>query len=147
MEMEKGDKMSLYFSHPTFTFRTKTERRCIEIIEKGIGPDEIVNPGEYGLRDNPVQEIEEVEKLVGMAISGKLLYLVWKEMKIAFDNDVEIYTIYVEDKTDLGPLVKGVPDDIDRLSKEKSNKLANEIIKGSNESIFSMFMGNWGRRF
>ncbi len=44
--------MKVYFSHPTITFRTRTETTCLEIIDEVLDPDEIVNPHDFGLKDD-----------------------------------------------------------------------------------------------
>jgi len=143
--------MKVYFSHPTFTYRTKTESRCIEIIKKAFrkeyGTVDVINPSNFGLRINPVTRIKKADKIVGMAVSEKLLYLVWKEMEIAEQFGVEPFIFYVENKDSLGPLVRDVPEDIEKLSKDESKIFSNEILKKQKESIFSLVLGNWGGRF
>ncbi len=143
--------MKIYFSHPTFTYRTKTESRCIDIIEKAFKKEfesiEVINPAEFGLRINPVNKIKQADKIVGMAISDKLIYLVWKELELAEKFQVETYVFYVENKDDLGPLVEGVPDKIEKLSKNESRRFSNIVLKGKRDSLISSFIGNWGGRF
>lgn len=141
--------MKVYFSHPSFTFQTKTERMCIKIIEENMAADKIINPSTFGLRENPIKKIKEadVDIVIGMAVSNKLIYSVWKEMKIGRANGSDLCTFYVENKGDIGPLVEGVPESVEKLSKRDSKKFSNEIIEGYKESFYSLIFGNIGRRF
>jgi len=143
--------MKVYFSHPTFTYNTKTESRCIEIIKEAFkdsfGSVDVINPSKFGLRINPVNKLKEADKIVGMAISDKMLYLVWKEIELAENFEIEAYVFYVENKDDLGPLVEGVPKNIEKLSKDESRIFSNKMLKGKRDSFISSFIGNWGGRF
>lgn len=143
--------MKVYFSHPTFTYRTKTEERCIEIIKKAFGKDykavKVINPSTFGFSINPVKKIKKADKIVGMAVSDELLYLVWKELELAEKFDVDQYIFYVESKDSLGPLVEGVPDSLTKLSKEESKVVSHRALKDQKESFISMIVGNWGGRF
>lgn len=143
--------MKVYFSHPTFTYRTKTESRCIEIIKEAFREDfetiEVINPSKFGFRINPVNEIKEADKIVGMAISEKLLYLVWKEIELGNKFGLDRYVFYVESKDSLGPLVEDVPEDIEKLSKDQSKIFSNKMLRKQKESLVSMIIGNWGGRF
>lgn len=143
--------MKVYFSHPTFTYRTKTESRCIEIIKKAFKDDydiiKVINPSKFGFKINPVNEIKKADKIVGMAISQKLLYLVWKEIDIGDKFGLDSYVFYVESKDSLGPLVEGVPDDIEKLSKDQSKIFSNKMLRKQKESFVTMMIGNWGGRF
>ncbi len=143
--------MKVYFSHPTFTYRTKTENRCIEIIKEAFSEDyrsvKVINPSEFGLRINPVKKIKKADKIVGMAISEKLMYLVWNEIEVAQKFDVDPYIFYVENKDSLGPLVEDVQEDLEKLSKDESRIFSNKMLKSQNESLISMVIGNWGGRF
>ncbi len=139
--------MKMYFSHPTFTFHTKTERKCIKVIKEHLEPDELINPADYGMRDDKKSELEGSKSVVAMAISKCFTYLVWKEMEIN-GNEGNFYTFMVENKKSIGPLVEGVPDDIKKLSKEESKKLSYEITKSDyKEGFLSSLFGSRGGRF
>ena len=139
--------MILYFSHPTFTFNTKTERKCLKILDKVFEPDETINPSDHGLKYDPRDDIKRADRIVGMAVSNTFSFIVWKEMDIAEENNTELYTLMVENRNDIGPMVEGIPDDIKRLSREKSKELSRQITLGNRESIFSLIVGNWNKRF
>ncbi len=137
----------VYFSHPVFTHRTKTERTCLKIL-KGLNPQELINPANFGLKHNIQEYVERADTIVAMAVSGKFTYLVWKELEFGKKNGASIYTFMVESKNDIGPLVQGVPDEIVRLSKEESQEFVDKMINDDlRESIISLFIGNIGRRF
>ncbi|MFO7793028.1 MAG: hypothetical protein R6W73_08645, partial [Candidatus Saliniplasma sp.] len=59
----------------------------------------------------------------------------------------EPYVFYVENKDSLGPLVKDVPEDIEKLDKDESRVFSNHILRGRKESFISMIIGNRGGRF
>lgn len=139
--------MRIYFSHPTFTFRTKTERECINILKRSFDAEEIINPADFGLRKDPKEKIRESDMVVGMAVSRHFTFLVWNEMKVGKESGAEINTFMVESKNDLGPLVEGVPDGIEKLSPEESQVFREDVLEGEKESIFSLIIGNWKRRF
>ncbi|MBS3781556.1 MAG: hypothetical protein KGY66_01775 [Candidatus Thermoplasmatota archaeon] len=139
--------MQLYFSHPTFTFKTKTERKCISIINEHLEPDELTNPADYGLKDDLKSELKKSDGIVAMAVSGVFTYLVWKEMEMV-EEEVKLYTFMVENKENIGPLVKGVPEKIKRLSKKESKRLSYEITKNDyQEGFISSLVGSYGSRF
>ncbi len=139
--------MKMYFSHPTFTFHTKTERKCIKIIKDNLDPGELINPADYGFRDDKKADLKDSEAVVAMAISDYFTYLVWKEMEINGNED-NFYTFIVENKSSIGPLVEGVPDDIKKLSKEESKKVSYEITKKDyKEGFLSSLFGSRGGRF
>ncbi len=139
--------MIIYFSHPTFTFRTKTERRCIEIIKESYDSEELINPADFGLRKDPREFIKKADTVIGMAVSNTLTFLVWNEMKLGKKSGSEINTFMVESKDDLGPLVEGVPGGVERLDRKESHMFREKVLGGQKESIVSMLFGNWGRRF
>jgi len=128
--------MRLYFSHPTFTFKTETERKCIGIIQEHLEPDEIINPSDYGLKHDIRSELERADSIVAMAVSNCFTYIVWKELEFLEKKDPDKFTFMVKDKKNVGPLVKGVPDDIKRLSKKESKKLSYQITKGDYQDGF-----------
>lgn len=136
--------MKIYFSHPTFTFRTKTEKECISIIEKYLDADEIINPADFGLKHDVRKEILEADAVVGMAVSEKFTFLVWNEMDVGKKDGEKMYTMMVESQRDIGPLVEGVPENIEKLSKNESKAFNHKMMKGTRTSLFpslSMFKG------
>lgn len=139
--------MNIFFSHPTFTFRTKTESRCIKIIKDSFEVDKVINPADYGLKDDTSEELRDIELVVGMAVSNKFTYLVWKQMEFGKKNGAKLCTFYVENKNNVGPLVKGMVSEVKKLSKDESKIFSNKILNGNKESIRSLFVGNWGGRF
>lgn len=139
--------MKLYFSHPTFTFNTKTEKKCIKIILEHLEVEELINPADYGLKESTKDKLRKADGVVGMAIGAKFTYLVWKEMEIN-GNEENFYTFMVEGKKSIGPLVEGVPEKIKKLSKEESNRFANKITKEDyKEGFMNMLFGGTGGRF
>ncbi len=140
--------MQLYFSHPTFTFKTKTERRCIRIIKEHLEPDQLTNPADFGFKHDLKSELEKCDGIVAMAVSGVFTYVVWKEIELIKKKDAEVYTFMVENKENIGPLVKGIPDDIKRLNKQQSKKLSHEITKNDyQEGFVTSLIGSHGSRF
>ncbi|MFP4050366.1 MAG: hypothetical protein ACLFVB_01335 [Thermoplasmata archaeon] len=137
--------MKIYFSHPTFTFRTKTEKECIEIIYKYLDADEIINPADFGLKHDVRKNIRKADAIVGMAVSEKFTFLVWNEMDVADKVGEKLYTMMVESQRDIGPLVEGVPENIERLSKNESKAFSHKMMKGNYMSMFpslSIFKGS-----
>lgn len=139
--------MKIYFSHPTFTYHTKTSRMAKEIIKRGLEPDKIIDPADYSLRKDPTKFIAECEGVVGMSISNKLTFLVWKEMERGEDNGVELYTLLAEGRSSVGPMVEGVPDSIEKLSHKESKHFSKSVMKQSRDGLVSLLFGNWNRRF
>ncbi|MFO7991874.1 MAG: hypothetical protein R6U61_06245 [Thermoplasmata archaeon] len=139
--------MDIYFSHPTFTYQTRTERDCVEIIKKAFDVDEIINPADFGLRKDTRDLIKKADMVVGMAVSQRFTFLVWNEMEIGKMSGAETSTFVVESKNDLGPLVKGIPDGIKKLDYDESRIFREKILDEEKETIFSIIFGNWGRRF
>lgn len=139
--------MDIYFSHPTFTYRTKTERNCLDTIRQSFDVDDIINPADFGLRRDTRDLIKRADMVVGMAVSQRFTFLVWNEMKLGKKHGADTNTFLVESKTDFGPLVKGVPDGIKKLDYEESRKFREKILDEEKETLFSMIFGNWGRRF
>jgi len=140
--------MIIYFSHPTFTFKTKTERKCKGIIKEYLEPEEIIDPSNFGLKHDRTSELKRADGIVGMAVSSCLTYAVWKEMKLGKQDDANLYTFMVENKEDIGPLVKGVPDEIRTLSKKESKKLSYELTKKDYQDGFiTSLVGSHKSRF
>lgn len=139
--------MNIFFSHPTFTFGTKTESRCMGIIKQSFEVDEVINPANYGLRDDTSEELKDIDMVVGMAVSNKFTFLVWKQMEFGKKNGAKLCTFFVENKNNVGPLVKGMVGEVKKLDKNESKIFSNEILKEKQESMGTLFFGNWGGRF
>jgi len=139
--------MRVYFSHPTMTFRTRTETTCLEIIDETLGPDEVINPSDYGLKDDLKSIIREVDVVLGLAIANKYTFLVWKEMEEGKAHGAELYTIRAKNKENIGEVERGMPQGIARLSREESEKFTNDLLGANRESLLSILFGNWGSRF
>ncbi len=142
--------MHIFFSHPTFTFKTETERKCLSIIDEYLEPDKIINPAEFGIKHDVIGKLKKSDAIVAMAVSGCFTYVVWNEIKLGLktDKEVKIYTFMVENKEDIGPLVKGIPDWVKKLSKKESKKVSYEILKSDYQDGFlSSLAGSYGRRF
>ncbi|MEF8832675.1 MAG: hypothetical protein V5A66_04045 [Candidatus Thermoplasmatota archaeon] len=139
--------MKLYFSHPTFTFHTETERSCIDIIEEHLEYDELVNPADFGLRKSTKDKLKDSDGVIAMAVSTRFTYLVWNELEIN-GKEENFYTFMVESRNSIGPLVEGIPDKIERLSKEESKKFSYEITKKDyKEGFLSSMFGSRKKRF
>lgn len=140
--------MIIYFSHPTFTFKRRTEKKCIEIIKEHMDTDKVINPADFGLKDDMREKVKGSDAIVGMAVSNKFTFLVWNEMKLAKENNIELYTFMVKSKSDIGPLVKGVPDNIEKLSKDESKRFAHELTKNDyRDGFLSSLVGSRKSRF
>ncbi len=142
--------MHIFFSHPTFTFKTKTERKCIEIIKEYLEPDKITNPADFGIRHDVKGELKKADSIVAMAVSTAFTYVVWKEIELRKEegNEVDIYTFMVENKNSIGPLVEGIPDNIKRLSKKQSKKLSHKISKDDyQDGLITSLIGSHSSRF
>lgn len=143
--------MNIYFSHPTFTFKTKTEKKCIEIIEEYLEPDKLINPSDFGIKHDLKSKLKESDAIVAMAVSSCFTYLVWNEIEMIREEkeeDLKIYTFMVENRENIGPLVEGVPEEIKKLSKEQSKKLSHEIQKDDyQDGLISSLVGSHSSRF
>ncbi len=140
--------MLIYFSHPVFTFNTKTERKCKGIITEYLEPKDIIDPSDFGMKHDRKSELEKADAIVGMAVSYCLTYAVWKEMKICKETDAKLYTFMVENKENIGPLVKGVPENVKKLSKAESKKFSHEITKRDyKDGFMTMLVGSHRSRF
>ncbi|MFO8109985.1 MAG: hypothetical protein R6U17_05625 [Thermoplasmata archaeon] len=143
---DRLDGMTVFFSHPPFTFRTSTERYCISILDK-LNVKKVINPIDYGLKDDMRALVRKSDAVIGMSVNSKLTFLVWNEMKYAEKHGKEIFTMMVESKDDIGPLIEGIPDNVKKLSLDESKIFTSEILSEHRETFFSLIIGNWGRRF
>lgn len=139
--------MKVYFSHPTITFRTRTETTCAEIIDEVLDPDEIVNPTEFGLKDDLKSIVHGCDVVVGMAIENKYTFLVWNEMEEGKSGGAEVYTLRVKNKETIGELEQGFPEGVRKLPREESDRFTGELMKENRGSLFGLLFGNWGSRF
>ncbi len=139
--------MKVYFSHPTLTFRTRTEKTCKDIINDGLEPEKIVNPANYGLKDDIRSLVRSSDAVVGMAIGNKYTFLVWNEMVEGEENGADVYTIRVKNKEKIGRLEKGFPEGTRRLTKEESDEFTGELLEENRGSLLGFLFGNWGSRF
>lgn len=139
--------MRVYFSHPTMTFRTRTETTCLEIIDEVLDPDEIINPIDFGLKDDLRSVVRDCDVVVGMAIEDKYTFLVWNEMEEGSRYGADIYTIRVKDKEHIGELEEGFPEGVQQLSREKSDEFTGELMKENRSSVLSLIFGKWSGRF
>lgn len=140
--------MKIFFSHPPFTFQTDTEETCIEMIRDYFEDvKKIYNPLEYGLKHDLRDFIHQSNVVVGMAILGNFTFLVHKEVEEGREKGAEIYTIRVRSKEEIGKIEKGVPDEIQKLSKDESDRFSNEMMKENRESIWSLLVGKRDSRF
>ncbi|MFP4135555.1 MAG: hypothetical protein ACLFN7_03235 [Candidatus Acetothermia bacterium] len=139
--------MRVYFSHPTLTYRTRTEEKCMGIIEEVLGPEEIINPANYGIKDDLRQIVRATGGVVGMAIGNKYTFLVWNEMEEGEKHGAKLYTIRVQDKEKIGGLEKGMPRDTVRLNREDSHEFTRKLLKENRSSLLGLLFGNWGSRF
>ncbi|MFW5912572.1 MAG: hypothetical protein ACOCSA_00175 [Candidatus Hadarchaeota archaeon] len=140
--------MRVYFSHPTFTYRTDTEEFCVDMIKERWGNvEKVVNPLEYGLKHDVMSLISSSEKVVGMSVLDKYTFLVWNELERAREEGAEVYTIRVQNKEKIGGIEKGMPEDIVKLSKEESEKFTNELLKENRDGLISTIFGHHGGMF
>lgn len=140
--------MQVYFSHPTFIFRTDTEKYCIRMIKEDIDDvEKVVNPLEYGLKHEVRSYIRKSDAVVGLAISGKYTFLVWNEMKEGRKWGTDLYTIRVQNKEKIGEIEKGMPGDIRKLSKDESEQFTKELMKENKETFWSILLGKHNSRF
>ena len=111
----------VYLTEPTFLYHTRTERAILEIIEEKLNSNNILVPSEYGIRDTS-DRIEEAEYLVAVAPLGKFTSLVGREVRIAQELGVKVFTILLARKGEelVYLWVEGVPEDVEWLSPEET---------------------------
>ncbi|NJF26137.1 hypothetical protein [Thermococcus sp. Bubb.Bath] len=107
----------VYLSEPTFLYHTRTEKAIVEIIHEKLGSENILVPSDYGLRSTS-HRIPEAEYFVAVAVLGKFTSLVSRELKIAEENGVEVYTLEIAREGDelVYVFAEGVPEGIEHLS-------------------------------
>ncbi|WP_099209799.1 hypothetical protein [Thermococcus henrietii] len=119
----------VYLTEPTFLYHTKTEKAILEIIEEKLNSNNILVPSKYGMRDTS-DRVKEAEYLVAVAPLGKFTSLVGREVKLAQELGVKIFTLLIARKeNELVYLwVEGVPEDIEWLSPEETLEFAKIFI-------------------
>ncbi|MEO2151477.1 MAG: hypothetical protein ABGW50_02325 [Thermococcus sp.] len=119
----------VYLTEPTFLYHTRTERAIVEIIEEKLNSNNILVPSKYGMRDTS-DRIKEAEYLVAVAPLGKFTSLVGREVKLAQELGVKIFTLLIARKeNELVYLwVEGVPEDIEWLSPEETMEFTKTFL-------------------
>ena len=133
--------MKIYFSHPTFTYHTKTEKRCIRLIQtKFENLTKIINPASFGALKDSKSQIKESDIIIGLAINNKYTFLVWKEIEYSQKNNSKIYSINATNKNQIGDIKKGLLDEHEKLDRDKSEKFKKNIQANDN-TIKSILLG------
>ena len=119
----------VYLTEPTFLYHTRTERAIVEIIEEKLNSNNILVPSKYGIRDTS-DRIKEAEYLVAVAPLGKFTSLVGREVKLAQELGVKIFTLLIARKgNELVYLwVEGIPEDVEWLSPEETLEFTKTFI-------------------
>jgi len=119
----------VYLTEPTFLYHTRTERAIVEIIEEKLNSNNILVPSKYGIRDTS-DRIKEAEYLVAVAPLGKFTSLVGREVKLAQELGVKIFTLLIARKgNELVYLwVEGIPKDVEWLSPEETLEFTKTFI-------------------
>jgi len=119
----------VYLSEPTFLYHTRTEKAILEIIEEKLDSNNILVPSKYGMRDTS-HRIKDAEYLVAVAPLGKFTSLVGREVKIAQELGVKIFTIIITREGDelVYLWVEGVPEDIEWLSPEETMEFTKTFL-------------------
>lgn len=140
--------MKVYFSHPTFTFGTDTEEFCVGMIRDYFEDvQEVVNPSDFGLKHDVKSLVCNSDKVVGMAVMGRYTFLVWNEMEEGEREGADLFTIDVQNKEKIGEIERGMPEDIQKLSKEESEKFTNDLLTETREGVLSVIFGKHTSRF
>lgn len=119
----------VYLSEPTLLYNTKTEKAIVEIIQEKLGSDNILIPSKYGMRDTS-HRIPEAEYFVAVAPLGKFTSLVGREVKIALEHGVKVYTLLIARKEDelVYLWVEGIPEDVEWLSPEETMEFTKSFL-------------------
>lgn len=120
---EKKEKTGpfIYLSEPTMLYHTRTEKAIVEIINEKLGSENILVPSKYGMRDTS-HRIEEAEYFVAVAPLGKFTSLVGREVKIALERGLKVFTLLLAREGDelVYLWVEGVPEDVEWLSPDET---------------------------
>ncbi|WP_297505942.1 hypothetical protein [Thermococcus sp.] len=119
----------VYLSEPTFLYHTRTEKAIVDIIREKLNTDNILVPSKYGLRDTSYR-IKEAEYLVAVAPLGKFTSLVGREVKIAQELGVKVFTLIIAREGDelVYLWVEGVPEEIEWLSPEETEEFMKTFL-------------------
>ncbi|WP_456423772.1 hypothetical protein [Thermococcus sp.] len=119
----------VYLSEPTFLYHTRTERAILEIIKEKLNSNNVLVPSKYGMRDTS-DKIKGAEYLVAVAPLGKFTALVGREVKIARELGVRVFTLILARKeNELVYLwVEGVPEDVEWLTPEETLEFTKTFI-------------------
>lgn len=119
----------------------------MEIIDDGLDPEEIVNPADFGLKDDLRSMVRKADAVVGMAVENKFTFLVWNEMVEGENHGADVYTIRVKNKENVGVLEEGFPEGTRRLDRDESDTFTGKLLKENRSSWLGILFGNWGSRF
>jgi len=139
-----------YFSHPSLSYHTNTEKMAIRIMKKELSVDKVINPYDFKGRKKEKlnQMLKESDMVIGMSVYEKYPYIVWNDMEYGISLDKEVHTInFPSDRT--GPMVldEGMKDEYERLSLEDTDKLYSDIMKEDSKGLLSrLFLGKLGKR-
>ncbi len=119
----------VYLTEPTFLYHTKTEKAILEIIEEKLNSNNILVPSKYGIRDTS-NRIREAQYLVAVAPLGKFTSLVGREVKLAQELGVKIFTLVIARKeNELVYLwTEGIPEEVEWLSPEETLEFTKTFI-------------------
>lgn len=144
----EGERIKIYFSHPTVTYGSDTEKKCIEIIKNHFEQQiDLINPADYGLKHDLRSKVKGADVLVGLSISGKFTFLVWNELKEGKTHGADVYIIDFKDKENISKIIGGIPQNFEKLSKEESKAFTEEIMKKNRDSIWSILLGKHSSPF
>ncbi|AMQ18905.1 hypothetical protein [Thermococcus peptonophilus] len=119
----------VYLSEPTLLYNTKTEKAIVEIIREKLNTDNILIPSKYGMRDTS-KYIPKADYFVAIAPLGKFTSLVGREVKIALEHGVKVYTLLIAREGDelVYLWVEGVPEDVEWLSPEETLEFTKSFL-------------------
>lgn len=132
----------VYLSEPTILYNTRTEKAVLQIIEEELNPERILVPSRYGLRST-FHMIGDAKALVAVAIMGKLTAGVVAEIEEAEKKGVPVYTLEIARRgEDIEyALVEGVPEELERLSMEETDRFYNEFRGEDLPKVTDIFFG------
>ena len=119
----------VYLSEPTFLYHTRTEKAIVDIIREKLNTDNILVPSKYGLRDTS-DRIRDAEYLVAVAPLGKFTSLVGREVKIAQELGVKVFTLLIAREGDelVYLWVEGIPEEVEWLSPEETEEFMKTFL-------------------
>jgi hypothetical protein len=119
----------VYLSEPTLLYNTKTEKAIVDIIREKLNTDNILVPSKYGMRDT-TKYIPKADYFVAVAPLGKFTSLVGREVKMALENGIKIYTLLIAREGDelVYLWVEGVPEEIEWLSPEETMEFTKSFL-------------------